>query len=63
VNQDGVVLLGDDDGGIGIGDAGGESSLHTNSGTRGGTPTPALPRKRERERTGRMVRVLLTRFV
>ena len=25
------------------------NSLHTNSVTRGGTPTPTLPRKRERE--------------
>jgi hypothetical protein len=26
-------------------------SLHTGSVTRGGTPTPTLPRKRERERS------------
>ncbi len=31
-------------------DPGGGSSLPTNSLTRGRTPTPALPRKRERER-------------
>src|SRR6185437_16534841 len=36
-------------------DAGGGNSLHTNSRTCGDTPTPALPRKRERERSARMV--------
>jgi hypothetical protein len=37
-------------------DTGGGNSLHTNSMTRGGTPTPTLPRKREREPTARAVR-------
>ena len=32
-------------------DPGGGNSLHTNGLTRGGTPTPTLPRKRERERS------------
>ena len=58
-----VVLFGnDDDGGfchlsrlrgrsyrIERCDTGGGNSLYTNSATRGGTPTPTLPRKRERE--------------
>src|SRR5512139_1156288 len=34
-------------------DPGGGNSLQTTSLTRGGTPTPTLPRKRERERTKR----------
>jgi hypothetical protein len=30
------------------------NSLHSGSVTRGGTPTPTLPRKRERERSSTM---------
>ena len=52
-----VVLFGDDDGGGWLH----LSRLrgHTNSLTRGDTPTPTLPRKRERERTVRVARALL----
>jgi hypothetical protein len=64
-----VVLLGDDDGGSWLHlsrlrDPGGGNSLHTNSLTRGNTPTPTLPRKRERERERERTAgaVMLTRF-
>jgi hypothetical protein len=36
---------------FGYGEAPGGGSLHSGSVARGDTPTPALPRKRERERT------------
>src|SRR5690242_15376474 len=38
-------------------DPGGGNSLRTGNVTRGDTPTPALPRKRERERTVSVARV------
>jgi hypothetical protein len=55
MDQDRVVLLGDDDGGIGL--------RYLECLTRGGTPTPTLPRKRERERGVRVARAWLTRCV